>query len=344
MLISPLICSVLLLYSRSFSSATQQGNSQFRRNYKNVQLKKISEFDIVARVVNMKFFNSYLYVYDFQTQRILKLDAKGDIVQSFGKKGLGPGEFMQIMGWDVDDAGVSCDDITKLSITEFSQAGERINYFKIDKPFYSSMRLEKDLYLLLSPSYKKGEDPKTPVPLLPITSLFSLFNAKNKTLSEVIFPLPEATTQPLLAYDGFFVSHSQSGKYFFVCRRFGGFFAFDKKGKIKFTARTIDMSPPPKIIFGETGSASYDKKSPFINESASATDKYLFILSLVRESEINQANRGVVVDVYDVDTGQYLYSFELPNYNNAEASEIAVSNKQIFAYYGEKIVVFTYTE
>ncbi len=332
-------CFTLFMRAQDSINSALENHKEFKRNYKSINLKKVNEFDVLVDAVDMKFFNFHIYVYDFEKQQILKFDSKGNAVQSFGRKGSGPGEFIQIMGWDVNSLGVSCADIGNFSISEINDKGEMFNYFKFDKTFSTSARLSENLYLMNGISYAKERIPKAPA-----TSIFWLFNTKDQTKTEIPFLLPEPMAVPELEYEGFFVTQLESEKCFFVCKRFGCFFAFDKAGKLIYTAKTIDNSPPPKILVSEGGSATYDSKSPYVNFSASSTGKHLFVLSLIYEAGTDARSRGRIIDIYDINDGRYLWSFELPKIDNSKASKIAVTENQIFAYYGEKIVVFTYSE
>jgi len=334
------VCFSLLLYAKKSNLAELTNNDKvIQRKYKLVNLNLISQFELAANVVNLKYCNSHLYIYDFDKQRILSINTKGEVTQAYGKRGSGPGEFIQIMGWDVNSSMVRCVDLGTLSVSCINHQNKVIEYSKFDKSFFCATPLNENLYLMRGVTYSKEKKPGTS-----FSSIFWLLDTKLKTQTEVPILLPEETTVPELAYSGFFANSSSGDMRFFVCDRAGYFFAFDKAGKFKYLARTTDNFSLPKIVINEGGSASFDAKSPFTSCSASSTDKYLFVLSVVNEINVNPKSRGGVIDVYDVNDGHYLWSFELPKVDNAKSSAIAITENQIFAYYGEKIVVFTYSE
>lgn len=148
-------------------------------------------------------------------------------------------------------------------------------------------------------------------------------------------------TQGSLTYD------SVSQSLFFTYRYRNQMIALDTNLRLRYQAKTIDPIDEVQLELDTLitdGIYRVTFKAPpvVVNNLTSVSSPYYYVQSAIQsEHEDPQlARKSSVVDVYEVKTGRYAYSFYLPNYDGISFSDFRVCHNQLVAIYGSKLFVY----
>lgn len=287
-------------------------------------LEHAAAFEVPFRAVELRCDRQAVYVYNASDQCIVAFDKNGNIKRKWGRKGRAQGEFQMIAGWDVDSAGIRVVDARNLTITEMDLLARLTLHQSLRAMFFraSPMGNRKYVFRMMNPASPKRQQ-------------FRVFDIDADSTYELNVTMPRVEND--LSLDGVFL-RGCNNRLFYVCQWAGYFLAFDREGKQLYLAQTIDKSAPPEIL--EQG-MRIDPTATLINISASASDRYLYILSRAtsRDDTVKE-----YVDMYDVSTAAYHGSFTIPHYNSAHASAIAASEEGIYAIQGQWITYYRFRE
>jgi hypothetical protein len=125
------VCPLLVLLSSCASQTTKES----------VEIKKLHEYDKIvtnqdaelANPTNLRYNSedSLLFVYDGGQHKVLKLNTEGQVVDKFGMRGRGPGEFLKVKNIFLTDNNLYTVDPLQFRITQFSLEGgetQTLNY------------------------------------------------------------------------------------------------------------------------------------------------------------------------------------------------------------------------
>lgn len=243
-----------------------------------------------------------LYVLDFYSPGVFKFSSDGKFTLKYGKgKGEGPGEFKQPVDFYVSDDGmVYVCDMAQGFITVFDDQGNVKNTVKVEGVPARIVVLKDKTFVI---QRFTGD-------------MFQRYNLSGKVIKSFGRFFKEEYAIPAdvrLIYDGNFIYGA------FV--RGGYLFSYSAEGNLKYLCETIDRFPMPgfiqkqekernKIVIGVTP----DPNAPISAIDISVTDSLIYLLA----GTASKKEKGVVVDVYDKFSGQYLYSMRFSKPQDVE--------------------------
>lgn len=311
---------VLLIFS--LDGEKQHDVIRVQRMVDSELLELKSAFEVPFHAVEIRASDQSMFVYNASDQCIVELNQRGDVQRRYGKKGRAQGEFQLITGWDVDSAGVHIVDGRNLVITEMNSLGVLTLHQPLKAMFFraSHMGNRKYVFRMMSPASQKRQ-------------LFQVLDINADSSYELAVTMPSVDND--MSLDGVFL-RGGNGMLFYMCHWAGYVLAFDREGKQLYVAQTIDKTVPPEIV--DPG-MRIDPKASLVNISASASEKHFYILS--RAISVGDTLKEYV-DMYDVSNGAYHRSFTIPQYNRANASAIAVTEKGVYAIQGQWIAYYRF--
>lgn len=292
------------------------------------------------------FRNNRLFVQLWNECQIGQVDTLGNIICLYGRKGSAPGEFKNINDVNIDTEGIFVTDANNLTLTQYNFDGSLVASQDIGTNIFLSSRLDHTNYLI------RGLDPGEVD-----TEKLHIREIKSGISHDVVVPrlLHSQTNKEgrAMEYAAFSASNN-SGKIFWIYLSSGQFAAFDTLGQLLYQKKTIDESPLPKITVRKLGKEVLAMPTPGtreINISADVDKQYLYILSNAPDPNIPQisptTNSIGVIDMYNVNTGQYLYSIKIPpmtiNGKEDKASiprQITIANNGFYILQGENSICF----
>lgn len=142
-----------------------------------------------------------------------------------------------------------------------------------------------------------------------------------------------------LIFEGYF-SKGDGDEIVYTSNKTGLFFVFNSSGKFLYTKRTIDKLPLPKFGKKEIapGYFLHEVVPDFRgNKSRAINENFVFILSNILLPSYYGRRP---IDIYSVNSGEYLFSFFVPNLNDGQESvEIAVIGNLLYVLYENSTIV-----
>jgi hypothetical protein len=305
----------------------------FERNYLISENDKLLQFSIQpGNYLEMEMFQDELWFKDWVNMNFLVYNTSTKNENTIGKKGAGPdGEMGQIMFFDVSQSGVHLYDFKKRSFNSYSKNDFSFQgyYQNRNMAFYRGAYMDDDKYFLRYDDDMKDHG----------FSFIVYDAATSNNLS--ILSIPKLLgVKPFdhmyMAYAGRFVKSYDKKTILYYCRYGGLFFNFSSNGEFRYVSKTVDETPIPdvkRIDFGE-GFAIRPvvEFNFFIDATANST---AFLLLNVLESK-----SGNVIDVYDINIGNYTYSISIPNLKDGqEAKLIACNEDYVYVMFEENDVI-----
>ncbi len=247
--------------------------------------------------------DGFFYVADMGDFTIKKIDETGNIAQKFGKgEGRGPGEFLSVRSLHVNKKGqVWIADERNGAVTIFEQDGT----WHIHHPRTMSsgvVSLDSDNYVLRSRFNSQ----------LYINSLNDSTSNLTSPLLNEEGSLWASVMQPL-------VIKADSSKFLRINMHTNDFVKYNRMGEIIYFRKNINnldlndlnIDPPKRYLddqdiqFNEVSDYSYTPRSI----DAQILDQQIHILTSFFNKQTEIVN---IVDIYDVETGDYKFSYQLP--------------------------------
>jgi hypothetical protein len=301
-----------------------------------LQAKELNNFAYnEGRVFRWTYRNGEVYILDDAEQQFLTLNPKqGTVNNRFGEKGGAPWENEGISSFEVKGDDLYTLDQNKMSIRKSSVQNPReVDYFYKSKTgFWDGCLLNEDTYLVLA-DVESGEKGDFRFDVLDANT----GEVKNSYDFRKLAGITGNAKHLNVAYEGYFLRNERN-EVFYVCSKAGRFFKFNSDGTFGYQSNTLDNRPAPKVTTKTFGNATVYIKDPDMstNYSASVDDQFLYILSLVRFVRADQ----LVVDRYDIQTGQYHSSVELPNHKSQLPTEILkLDGKELLVLYEDMQIV-----
>jgi outer membrane protein assembly factor BamB len=338
----------MLFFLTSTVTLSQTGVQN--RKFINPNLSERATTTIDFDMTMPKFHNGNLYCVNINQQNITVLGNDGTIKQKIGQRGAGPGEFQSIVGFSVEQSGISVIDGAASIITEFNHKGEVLKMYRHNDLITRAIRLgSTPLYLIKPGNVMQNNqeafqlvdiDKQTKQSFAATTQLVSQKNSSALALQSILL-------------DGAFIKNGD-GKIFRVSQRSGEFLAFDEKaGRVLYGRRTVDATIFDKNLPQSSSSANDVKTininlqgARVVNLSAAANSAYLFILSNAQSPSIKDKAPNItddrVIDVYNVHNGDYVFSFMMPKFSGKRVVDIAVNADTLYAVYGNDIVQYKF--
>lgn len=323
----------------------------FHRNYiPDHQIKRLSIQDCPKGIWHISFYDRRLYGQGWETTVIKLIDTTLQTKKiEFGRLGSAPGEFQQIDSYSFHDSLLSVVDNRIMRITEFNLIRQTVHKtVELNRNIFHGTHLSKDTYLFVDSI--SGE-----------IEFYDIFNIKDHVWKRVSVPRIEKSRNTnagefLFELSGKFHQTSNQGiPVIQTIDRAGQFTAFDSLGQILYHKQTIDASPLPTIESKNVGGSVYTTLSKgsrtMINVSASTDKKYLYILSNAKSPEIREIKQGQneigVIDAYDIQNGNYVFSFKIPNLGRTDIktdvpSGITIGERGIYVIQGAYICLYSF--
>lgn len=111
------------------------GDERFFRKCSVINLE-LSEESIIGKISQIEFFNNYIYILDQKTNTLKVFDMLGNYVQSIGKRGNGPGEFLAINTFYINEQNrtINLFDPLKQAVMRYDLFGKYIESIKFPDP------------------------------------------------------------------------------------------------------------------------------------------------------------------------------------------------------------------
>ena len=261
------------------------------------------EVDEVYTPVNIISGDEYFYVGDWSDSKVKKIDAEGNIVEVFGKgKGEGPGEFLQINSIDLDNSGriwISDELTGRITIFDDIEDFEVVNV----KIMPNKLVVLNDKYFVISDRFDTR---------LKISSL----NSSENMFSEAIVSRDRELWSRV--FDSTFMKADSSNlvRVFYYTT---DIVKYNEEGEILFVRRPIeafdieDLKIIPPRQYEENQEQIFYEVSPSSNlpqmHGLHIDERYIYILTSEVQGELFIRD---IIDVYDLQTGDYLHSFRTP--------------------------------
>lgn len=170
-LIVLLVSLVFIVSCKNESSiiADKLINIDFNKEYHELQLRSSDFFSEVkyvnldnriqiGRVSDIRITRNGIYILDIANHQILAYDYSGNLVNHLNHRGRGPGEYLSLDQFDVDEnsGNISILDISSRKVLIYSPEGEYIYSFTIDSIARDFARLKNGSYIFYTPDYMEG--------------------------------------------------------------------------------------------------------------------------------------------------------------------------------------------
>ncbi len=273
------------------------------RNWENLRFEVVSDSIPIYNAVNITSHNAFFYADDWSNNTITKIDTSGSIIQTFGMgKGEGPGEFLRINSIDIDVRGrLWVADESNGRITIFNQDGNW-NIFQPPVIPNKVVSLDENKYI--------------------VRNRFDSQLIANSTDKEFSFK-----TEPILFEEGTlwanvfqsFFTRSNDNTFIRVFRFTNEIVKYNEQGEIIYFRRPIEpfdvdnlqIIPPRKyddnqeVWFNEVHANSQKPKS---NGVHIFNERIHILIASYRENQFY----GDIIDVYSLETGEYIHSYKIP--------------------------------
>jgi hypothetical protein len=256
-----------------------------------------------------------IFVLDWSDLRVKEFSPDGKLLRSFGT----PGAFANPTGFAMDSGGnMWICDLKLRRIAIFNADGTK----KTIAPQNTAYRLAAlgDVMMTMdTPMHNR------------LFGTYDLSGQQLKSFGELL----QDQSDKGLVLDGDIVADTQNHGIIYGGRYLGIIGAYDVEGNQRFLVQTIDNVPQPTVSSFEGGLLKVNRKSALPVLSLSLLNNELYILSGVHpDGTTSQA--GKVLDVYNKEDGNYLYSWELP----AEGEEAIVASNYIYIRSDKEVSVW----
>jgi hypothetical protein len=262
-----------------------------------------------------------IFVLDWSDLRVKEFSPDGKFIKAFGDKIGEPGAFINPTGFALDSGGnVWVCDLKQQRIEVFNADGSQ----KTITPKNTTYRIAAvgdAMITMVTPTHDR------------LFETYDLSGQQRQSFGEI---LADQTDKGIIL-DGDIVADTENHGIIYGGRYLGILGAYDAEGKQRFLVQTIDNVPPPAVLdvehAGKKRKIKPNTTRPIL--SLSVLDKELYVLSGV---DSDSAAGGKVIDVYDKQNGQYLYSWELP----ADGQEAVVGANYIFIRRDNEVTVWRF--
>ncbi|WP_421977225.1 hypothetical protein [Roseivirga seohaensis] len=301
------------------------------REFIDFDLQKISNFEVVGKIIRIWRNDKYIWLSDANSSQVLEYEHTGKFKRTYGKAGGAPWENGSIWYFNKSNDEYYDYDYSKNSIRKYSILEDSLLYsYKPESQIGNTIQYKNDLFLI-------SEFEKT-------VSRFSLIDIKTKeTVQE--FLIEDLVTNEFgefpktnrnLVFEGEYKSNGNS--LVFTCSKFSCFFHLSSEGELRL-GRTIDGFNLPRaknVDIGNGYTMIGIEPDNLVNYASTLTENKILILSnVVKESQSKQR----IIDIYNIETLKYENSIILPNYLDQRPIDLSYSNKELAILYENYSVV-----
>ncbi|TKC62202.1 hypothetical protein FBD94_08245 [Pedobacter hiemivivus] len=155
----------------------------------------------------------------------------------------------------------------------------------------------------------------------------------------------EKQTDGFFCTDGYLQFDQMHSKLFYMYFYRGEFLCLDTNMKLLYKSKTIDtvttaVVKAAKVTKNKVNTFTQSTPPNAVNRVYTLCKNELYIASLLKADNEQTSNfkENQIIDVYNMDSGKYQYSFYLPKYNGVKLRDFRISGNLIFAIYGTLIV------
>lgn len=255
-------------------------------------------------------YRDQLYVSDFGDMRLKRFDLEGNYLDSFGSKGKGPGDFRIIMDFDISNSDtLFLIDARKMRLMTFNiRTADFIKEYETEPNLYRLAVVNNQLII------ERGMAEK----------LFYLSDFQgNETyrFGEVM----ENKRQNGMSVSGDIHAAENDTGFVFSPRYASYLYFFDNEGNRTKTISTPDRIPYSEPVQESQGDMQISRPPETELETSDLKISGRYICELLQNNNKDNELPGFV-DVYDLETGGYLHSLELPS----PAGDILVTDERLY--------------
>jgi hypothetical protein len=239
-----------------------------------------------------------VFVLDWGDRQVKKFSSDGTPLLKYGKGvGKGPGELTNPTDFVVDDQERVwvCDPVIGL-VTIYDKRGNVSGTVRTKVPPYRIALVSQERFVIVSAPI--GET---------LFSVYQLSGAFQKSFGVLI---PDQTRNGLLL-DGYLCEDGEGGLIYALSRA-SLLVRYSPEGINRYAVETVDPFPLPQLerfTVGDSRVTRVDPKAPYSTLSVAIQDGRIYLLSRGSSPEKRQSS---IIDVYTMETGDYLYSFTVP--------------------------------
>jgi hypothetical protein len=158
------------------------------------------------------------------------------------------------------------------------------------------------------------------------------------------FDLLKKQTDGLIDVSGNLLYDNAKNKLVYVYAYRNEFFSMDTSLNLLNTMHTIDTFKTVQIKLSNTqpGTSMVEGSSISTNVKSSAYNNLVFIQSniLSKDEEEMKFRQSSAIDIYDIEGGEYLKSFYIPNHKNQKLVDFRMVNNKLIALFDDHVVVY----
>lgn len=147
-----------------------------------------TEQSLIGEISKIIYKNERFYILDkYQSRSVLIFDRNGKFVSSINKVGEGPGEYIEIMDMDIDDANnIYIADNGKTDIIKYIQADpDRYETFHVGEHFFDFCYLKDNTFVLKDLFGKNGRKTKLAIYKTEENSIYTLLENNSDDINEM---------------------------------------------------------------------------------------------------------------------------------------------------------------
>lgn len=310
--------TIILIIIVAFSSCKEKKDSG--RVFSDISILDTLIFDFPIRRVSLKGQN--FYSYDFYNKSLLKHDLDFQIVDSLGKWGEAPHENLLIRNYEVrSDNRVYIFDTEKHSF--------KIQDFSDSVYYYHKFKSKVDRGVVISDSLLFTVSDRTGFKL--DFSVFNLFDFSFKPVQELNALMDDEYS--MLTYEG--KLYSLDNKIIHTAYFSDFWFVYNNSfNKVSVYDYLFDYDKPEVVTVG--GGIMLNGASEIILDSFGNGD-HVFMLSNVADRNFPEQR---VLDIYDINKGNYLKSYILPKHLDRLPTEgFSLDSNKVGVLYEDSIIL-----
>jgi hypothetical protein len=177
------------------------------------------------------------------------------------------------------------------------------------------------------------------------------YELAKKTIDSPYFELKSSLLQKqidgMFCVDGNLSYSKEANRLIYSYYYRNEFIVCDTNLNLLYRGHTIDTFTRAKIQVNDVGLGSSMLSAPprRINGKNNAIGNHFFVNSnvMAKNQDVNEFLSGSSIDVYDVTTGNYIYSFHIPNYNKASNSDFQINHHSLFIISGQYLVRYEFS-
>ncbi len=308
----------MLLFS-FFLFSCSNGDVYKDRIISEVKLNEVSRFEYEdGRAIRMTADDSLIYISSSPDNTVRVFNYQGELCKTIGQKGEAPWENGSIWSFGKDASSYWLHDYPKMALKKYDATTDSLLKFRKFITKHNVIFLQDNQFVVPHVDDEKG------------IFYISLYDAmKDSILKSVDICKLSARFEKLPPYGDFTfqgnLCKNSVGQSVFYCLYNSSFFFIDKnfsKVTHHYDIRNLPISEP--IITNDWIKLNPDNAGIL---AGAMDEKYIyFVAPKYKGSKLNKKLKGILIDVYDLNTKKYITSFESPKTAH-KIGTIAKTNK-----------------